>query len=83
MDLLKAYDHSRGPFVIKEFIGTGVPPPDFTAFTQLVEFADLSILASRTDTAAGVHFLTCALIPRISHRPNIFAHLVFHIKPNK
>ena len=77
MDLFKAFDHCRGPFVIKKSFGTGVPPPDLTAFFQLVEKTDPSILAARTDTAAGVHFLTCALPARISHRPQYFAHLVF------
>ena len=80
--MTKAFDHSRGPLVIKESVGTGVPPHTFTAFFQLVEFTDLSVLAARTDAAAGINFRTCALTARISHWPNFSAHLVLRGKPN-
>ena len=52
MDLTKAFDHSRGPLVIKESVGTGVPPLSFTAFFRLGEFTDLDALAARTNAAA-------------------------------
>ena len=82
MDLTKAFDHSRGPLVIKESNGTGVPLSRFTAFFRLGEFTDLNVLAARTDAAARIHFRTCALTARISHWSNFSAHLVFHGKPN-
>ena len=82
MDLTKAFDHGRGPFVIEESVGTGVPPLIFTAFFQLVEFTDPSVLAARTDTAARINFRTCALTARISHWSNFSVQLVFHGKPN-
>ena len=66
-DLTKGFNHSRGPLVIKKSTGTGVPLSKFTAFFQLVEFADLNVLVVRTDTAAMVHFLPCAFTARISH----------------
>ena len=46
MDLTKAFDHSRGPLVIKKSNGTGVPLYSFTAFLRLSKFA------ARTDAAA-------------------------------
>ena len=46
MDLTKAFDHCRGPLVIKKLNGTGVPLINFTAFLRLGEFA------ARTDAAA-------------------------------
>ena len=52
MDLTKAFDHGRGPFVIEESVGTGVPPHSLTAFFRLGEFTDLSVLMARTDAAA-------------------------------
>ena len=46
IDLTKAYDHCRGPLLIKKLNGTGVPFINFTAFLRLEEFA------ARTDAAA-------------------------------
>ena len=45
IDLTKAFDHGRGPVVIKKLAGTGVPFIIFTAFLRLEEFA------ACTDTA--------------------------------
>ena len=45
IDLIKAFDHGRGPVVIKKLAGMGVPSMKFTAFLRLEEFA------ACTDTA--------------------------------
>ena len=69
MDLTKAFDHSRGPLVIKESNGTGVPLSKFTAFFQLGEsrLAHMRLLDTTSGPAHSRHeFITGPIFTLIS-----------------